>query len=136
MPHAVNLLGRLLLAYMFVSSGWGKLTAYAATAHYLQSLGIPGALLPLVILAELGGGIAVLLGFLTRIAALGLAVFCVLTAVMVHYPLAQAATEVQIQHLQMLNVMKNLAIAGGFLVLAAHGAGKLSLDRKLGLRWM
>jgi putative oxidoreductase len=131
MRHAVNLLGRVLLAYMFVSSGWGKLTAYAATSHYLQSLDIPTALLPVVILVELGGGIAILLGLFTRVAAVGLAVFCVLTAVMVHYPLAHAATDVQIQHLQMLNVMKNLAIAGGFLVLAAHGAGKISLDQRL-----
>ena len=127
MTHLSTLLGRFGLAFIFVVSGVGKLGAgYAGTQQYMEAMGVPGALLPLVILAELGGGLAIAAGFLTRWAALGLAVFSVASGVLFHYQPADP--------MQMISFMKNLAIAGGFLVLAAHGAGALSVDGWLAKR--
>ncbi|HEX7371129.1 MAG TPA: DoxX family protein [Rhodanobacteraceae bacterium] len=120
MQNFTLLVGRLGLSLIFILSGIGKITAYHATTQLLVAHGLPPGLLPLVIFAELGGGLAVLFGLLTRWAALGLFIYTILTAVFFHAHLAD--------HEQWINFMKNLAIAGGFLVLAVHGAGLLSLD--------
>lgn len=125
MQDITNFAGRILLAVIFVLAGFQKLTHYSGTQQYLEHLGIPGMLLPLVILLELGGGIALVLGAYTRVVAVALAGFCLLTAVMVHYHPGD--------QMQMINFMKNLAMAGGFLVLAAYGAGKMSLDYRFKL---
>ncbi|AXQ30858.1 DoxX family protein [Solimonas sp. K1W22B-7] len=117
------LLGRLLIATIFVGAGYSKIGGYEATQGYMAAMGVPGALLPLVIFAELGGGLAIVLGFLTRLAALGLAVFSIASAVIFH---GGSADQVQ-----QIMFMKNLAMAGGFLFLVAHGGGKYSLDAKL-----
>lgn len=117
-----DLLGRLLLSAIFITAGYGKIGGYAATQGYMEAMGVSGALLPLVIFAELGGGLAILLGLLTRYAALGLAVFSVASAVIFH----SSADQVQ-----QIMFMKNLAIAGGLLILVANGPGRLSLDAKL-----
>src|SRR5689334_12816103 len=119
MNNAVTLVARILLAHMFLISGIGKLGAgYAATQGYMASMGIPGALLPLVIALEIGGGIALLAGFLTRWAALALAAFCIVSGLLFHSNFSDQA--------QMINFMKNLSIAGGMLMLFVHGAGALS----------
>ncbi|MGL6160419.1 DoxX family protein [Microbulbifer sp.] len=115
-----KLLGRAMMAVMFVLAGWGKIGGYGETQAYMESAGVPGALLPLVILVELGGGLAVLFGFLTRWAALLLALFTLVTAAMFHY--------VPDDQMQMINFMKNITIAGGFIILACAGGGRLSLD--------
>ena len=115
-----KLIGRVLMALMFISFGWSKIGGYEATQGYMASVGVPGWLLPLVILAELGGGLAILFGFLTRWAALGLAVFCLLTAWLFHYHPADQG--------QMINFFKNVTIAGGFIYVACAGAGRFSLD--------
>lgn len=117
-----DLLGRLLLSAIFITAGYGKIGGYAATQGYMEAMGVSGALLPLVIFAELGGGLAILLGLLTRYAALGLAVFSVASAVIFH----SSADQVQ-----QIMFMKNLAIAGGLLILVANGPARLSLDAKL-----
>jgi len=117
-----DLLGRLLLSAIFITAGYGKIGGYAATQGYMEAMGVSGALLPLVIFAELGGGLAILLGLLTRYAALGLAVFSVASAVIFH----SSADQVQ-----QIMFMKNLAIAGGLLILVANGPGRLCLDAKL-----
>lgn len=114
------LAGRILLALIFILSGWGKLGGYAGTQQYMAAMGVSGTLLPLVIFAELGGGLAVAFGLLTRLAAAGLALFCLLAAFLFHTNWAEQT--------QFIMFMKNFAIAGGFLVLAAHGAGAFSLD--------
>jgi putative oxidoreductase len=114
--------GRVLIALIFVTAGWSKIGGYAGTQAYMESAGVPGALLPLVILLELGGGLAIILGLLTRLAALGLAVFSIVSAVLFH----GAADP-----MQQILFAKNLAMAGGFLFLVAHGAGPISLDAKL-----
>jgi len=121
------LAGRLLLAYVFVPAGWGKLVGFAATVGYIASKGVP---LPelcaaVAVAAELGLGLALLFGFKTRWAALGLAIFvAVITPIFHGYwavPEAQAM-------MQKLNFDKNLGIIGGLLALSAFGAGRLSFD--------
>ncbi len=119
---ASDLLGRVLIAALFVLSGWGKIGGYAGTQAYMQSAGVPGGLLPLVILVELGGGLAIVLGLYTRLAALLLAGFAIITGFLFHGGADQVSQ---------IMLMKNIAIAGGFLFLVANGPGKLSLDAKL-----
>src|SRR3546814_6823761 len=92
----------------------------------MESAGVPGLLLPLVIALELGGGLAILAGVFTRWLSLAFAGFTVLAALLFHFDLADPV--------QSLLFWKNLAIAGGFLVLAANGPGALSLDGKLAAR--
>ena len=115
-------LGRLLIAGIFVLAGFNKIGGYEATQGYMNAMGVPGALLPLVILAELGLGLAVIVGFKTRIAAFGLAGFSILAALLFHANFADQT--------QMILFMKNIAIAGGFLFLVANGAGAWSLDNR------
>lgn len=113
----IALVARVLMAYIFIVAGWGKITAYSATMGYMESKGVPGALLPLTILVELGGGLALLLGFQARLAALGLAVFSLMTALLFHSGAEDS-----------INLMKNMAMTGGLLFLMLHGAGKFSVD--------
>lgn len=120
MQNFTLLIARLGLSLIFILSGISKITAYGATAKVLVAQGLPPGLLPLVIFVELGGGLAILCGLLTRWAAIGLFLYSILTAVTFHNHFAD--------HEQWINFMKNLAIAGGFLVLAVHGPGGLSLD--------
>ena len=117
-----DLSGRILLAAIFLVSGLGKIAGYAATQQYMASQGVPGALLPLVILTEVGGGALIVLGLWTRYAAVALSGFTVLTAVLFHANLAD--------QMQQIMFLKNVAIAGAFLVVAAHGAGAWSLDAR------
>lgn len=120
MQNFTLLIGRFGLSLIFILSGIGKLEAYQDTAKLLVAHGLPPGLLPLVIFAELGGGLAVLCGLLTRWAAVGLFVYTLLTALLFHNNFAD--------HGEWINFMKNIAIAGGFLVLAAQGPGDLSID--------
>lgn len=115
-----KLVARILMSVIFIVSGYGKIGAYAGTQEYMASAGLPGFLLPLVILLELGGGLAILFGFFTRWVALALAAFCLLSAWLFH--------NVPGDQMQQIMFMKNLTIAGGFLVLACAGAGKFSVD--------
>lgn len=112
--------GRFLIAFMFLMAGLSKISAYAGTQGYMEAMGVPGALLPLVILTEAGLGLAVIVGYKTRIAAFGLAGFSILSAIFFHADFGDQT--------QMTMFMKNITIAGGFLFLVAHGAGAYSLD--------
>jgi len=116
-------LGRLLISFMFVMAGISKIGGYEGTQGYMESVGVPGMLLPLVILTEVGLGLAVIVGYKTRIAALGLAGFCILAAILFHANFSD--------QMQMIMFMKNIGLAGGFLLLVAHGAGAYSLDNRL-----
>jgi putative oxidoreductase len=120
-PYA-DLAGRLLIAVLFVLSGWSKVGGYAGTQAYMQHAGVPGALLPLAIVLELGGGIAIIIGLYTRAVALLLAGFTILAALLFH-----AGSSDQIQQIMFL---KDLGLAGGFLFLTANGAGPLSVDAR------
>ena len=114
--------GRVLLAALFLISGLGKIGAYAGTAAYMSALGVPRALLPVVIATEVLGAIAIIVGWKTRITAFLLAGFTLLSALLFHNNFAD--------QIQMIMFLKNVAIAGGFLLLVAYGAGDLSLDRR------
>ena len=127
MKDVALLAGRVLLALMFVMAGWSKIGGYAGTQGYMEAMGVPGFMLPLVILLELGGGLAVVLGLFTRSIAVLLAGFTLMAAFIFHYQPAD--------QMQMLMFMKNVSVAGGFLALAAAGAGAFSLDARLGKNW-
>lgn len=117
------LVGRILLALIFVLAGFGKLGAgYAGTQGYMESMGVPGMLLPLVIILEIGGGIALIIGWQTRIVSWLLAGFTLLAALIFHNNFGDQT--------QMIMFLKNLAIVGGLLVLAVHGPGAYSLDKR------
>jgi putative oxidoreductase len=124
MRAAGLLAGRLLLAFIFVHEGWSIIGKYAGAAAYMEKFGVSARLLPAVIALELGGGLLIVLGALTRLAALAFAVFCTLTAVLFHGQFADMN--------QLLHFEKDLAIAGGFLVLAVTGPGKWSADSYFG----
>jgi putative oxidoreductase len=119
---ATRMTGRVLMSAIFVMAGISKLGSYAATQGYMESMGVPGILLPLVILLELGGGVTVLLGWQTRISAFLLAGFCIVSALIFHANFGD--------QMQSILFMKNLAMAGGFLFLVADGAGVWSLDAR------
>ncbi len=114
------LLARIMLALLFVIEGWSKIPNYSGTVEYMGHYGVPGILLPLVIITELGGGLLVAVGYQTRIAAFALAGFCVLTAMLFHGVLSDPNEFIQFY--------KDIAMAGGFLALAAFGAGEWSFD--------
>ncbi|MCS3794355.1 DoxX family protein [Aeromonas hydrophila] len=129
MKDLALLVGRVLLALMFVIAGWGKIGGYAGTQGYMEAMGVPGFILPLVILLELGGGLAIMLGLFTRSLSVLMAGFTLMAAFIFHY---QPADQMQ---MQMLMFMKNVSVAGGFLALAAAGAGAFSLDARFGKNW-
>ena len=120
MAKFIELGGRILLSAMFLIAGFNKIAGYAGTQAYMASQGVPGSLLPLVIAFEIAAPILVVIGWQTRLVALALAGFSVLTGVLFHLDFADQT--------QTIMLMKNLTIAGGFLLLVARGAGELSID--------
>ncbi|EKT58135.1 DoxX family protein [Providencia burhodogranariea] len=128
LESSVILVARILMPILFIVAGYGKLgDGYAGTQQYMQSMGVPGFLLPLTILLELGGGIAVIFGFLTRTVAIFTAGFSIITALIFH-------TDFNVGQ-NSLMFMKDISIAGGFLLLAVTGPGKFSLDHLLNKKW-
>jgi putative oxidoreductase len=115
--------GRILLSMLFLLSGLGKIGAYAGTAAYMSSVGVPGALLPAVIATEVLGALAIIVGWKTRVIAFLLAGFSLLTAVVFHNNFGD--------QIQMIMFLKNVSIAGGYLLLVANGPGPLSIDRRI-----
>ena len=114
--------GRVLLATMFFMAGLTKITGYAGTQGYMEAMGVPGMLLPLVIILEVFGGLAIMLGFKTRLVAFALAGFSIISAVLFHADFSD--------QMQMTLFMKNISIAGAFLILVAQGPGAYALDNK------
>lgn len=125
------LAARILIALLYVPSGFSKLMGFAGTAGYIGSVGLPfpelGAVIAIVV--ELGFGLALVVGFQTRIVALVMAVFTVAAGVFFHAYWSVPAEQVMINQIMF---MKNIAIAGGLLALVAFGPGALSLDAKRG----
>ena len=124
-----TLVGRILLAALFIPAGLSKITGFAGTAGYIASKGLPlpevGAAIAIAV--EVLAGLALLFGFGTRVAALALAVFTLAATFIFHNFWARPADQVMMQQLMF---MKNIAVVGGLLVLAAHGAGRFSVDAK------
>jgi len=123
-PTYLPALGRLLIALIFVMSGLSKIAAPVDTMTYIQSAGAPfaPAAFAIAVIAEVGGGLALLLGFQTRLAATMLAIFTLATAVLFHNNMADQN--------QMIHFLKNIAITGGLLQVVAFGAGAFSLDNR------
>src|SRR5258706_8562654 len=122
--NTIPLVGRVLLAAVFVLSGVGKIAAPEATLGYINAVGLPLPQLAFLgaVAVELGGGLLLLVGYQTRIAAIALAVFSIVTAVVFHSAIGDQN--------QFAHLLKNLAIAGGLLQVAAFGAGAFSLDAR------
>jgi len=123
------LIGRILVAYLFIPAGIGKLMGFGGTVGYISSVGLPlpevGAAIAIIV--ELGFGIALLLGFKTRWTAIVLALFTVAAALFFHkYWSAPDAMKM----MQQINFNKNIAIAGGLLAFAAFGPGRFSIDKR------
>ena len=116
-------LGRVLLSLIFIVSGVGKISAYAGTQAYMESAGLPGFLLPAVIALEVLGGLAILAGFMTRPVAFLLAGFSLLSALLFHANFGDP--------MQQILFLKNVALAGAFLVLISLGPGPWSIDNRV-----
>ncbi len=126
---SLALVGRILLGLIFVVSGFGKITGFDGTVAYIAAKGLPLPQLvaALAIVVELGGGLALVFGFHARWVGLLLAAFTVLAGIVFHN--FWAAPEAQ-KMMQQIHFMKNLSIAGGMLVLAVFGPGRLSVDAR------
>ncbi|MBU3594761.1 DoxX family protein [Polynucleobacter sp. 71A-WALBACH] len=125
--NTLNLLGRFLIAALFLPAGIAKLTGFAGTVGYIQSVGLPAPLVAavLALVIEIVGGVALLVGYQTRIAAVVLAVFTFFASVFFHAYWAAPADQAFVAQLLFF---KNIAVIGGLLVLASSGAGKFSID--------
>lgn len=121
---SIAVLGRVLLALLFLASGLSKLGAAAATEAYIAAAGLPlpGVIYGIALMVEIGGGVLLLLGFQARMTATVLAVFTVMAAIVFHHDFADQN--------QVVHFLKNLAIAGGLLQVSVAGATHLSLDAR------
>ena len=122
MTGIIQLLGRIMLALIFILAGLGKISDPAGTIGYMQSMNVPGILLWPTIALELLGGIAIAIGYKTRYAAFALAIFSILAAVIFHRNFGD--------EMQMYMFLKNIAIAGGLLLLATGGKTAYSVDMR------
>jgi putative oxidoreductase len=124
----LTLTGRLLMAAIFLISGIGKLAAPAATIGYIASQGLPFASIDYLaaVVIEIGGALLLMTGYRTRLTAMLLAGFTIATALVFHHAIGDQN--------QLIHLLKNLAMAGGLLQVAASGAGALSVDACLNLK--
>jgi putative oxidoreductase len=123
LEDSTKLVARVMMSLLFLWSGYGKTQAYDGVGQYMAMNGVSPSLEPIVILTEIGFGLCILFGLITRIAAICLAGFCLLTAWFFHiHPEDQT---------QMIMLFKNITMCGGFLVLAASGAGRFSVDHQI-----
>lgn len=116
--------GRVMLSSIFLLSAMTKLMDYAGTEAYMTSMGVSEKLLPIVIVTEMVLPLAVIIGFYTRLAALGLAVFSVMAAMSFHFDFSEPV--------QTVLFMKDITIAGGFFILVGQGGGYYSIDQRSG----
>ncbi len=122
MVGIIQLLGRIMLALIFILAGVGKIIDPSGTAQYMEMMGVPAVLLWPTVFLEVAGGIALAVGFKTALAAFALAIFSIAAAVLFHTNFGD--------QMQMILFLKNIAMAGGLLLLAVGGTTAYSLDRK------
>ena len=129
LQNPLTLIGRLLLALLFLPAGISKIGGFAGTVGYIGSKGLPMAEVGAVIaiLVEVGGALALIAGFGTRFAALALAAFTLVATFFFHNFWGVPADQAMMQQLMFY---KNIAVVGGLLVLAAYGAGAWSVDAR------
>ena len=124
MTNTALLAARILLGLLFLMAGIGKLGDVSGFGGYMASGGIPAFLAWPVVLFEILAGLALIAGFQTRVVALALGAFCVVSGVLYHVDPAD--------QMQMTQLLKNLALAGGYIALAVAGPGALSVDARTG----
>jgi putative oxidoreductase len=130
------LIGRILLALIFVLSGIQKITNFSGTAGFMAMNGVPDVTLLLIlsILVELGGGLAVVVGFQARWAAIVMFFFLIPVTLVFHvhgYQVAMQHNQLPMAVMQKINILKNISIEGGLLMLAAFGPGRYSIDGEI-----
>ena len=117
-----TLIGRVLLSFIFIMAGYNKIGGYEGTQGYMESMGVPGMLLPLVILLELGAGLLLLVGWQSKIMAFLLAGFTLIANIIFHSNFAD--------QMQAIMFMKNMALIGGLLFVVAFGPGQWAVDSR------
>ena len=123
MINLVDLIGRIFISALFLLNGIFKISNYEGTIGWMESFGMPGMFLVPAIILEIAGPILIIIGYKTKLAAGLLSLFCIATALIFHNDFAD--------QMQFTSFLKNIALAGGFLVLFINGAKGLSLDNKL-----
>ena len=121
--HIVEILGRLLLSAIFLINGIGKIFNYEGTIQYMENFDVPGYLIIPAITVEILFPILLIIGYYTKFSALVLSLFTLVLAVIFHTDFSN--------QMQLMSFLKNIAIAGGFLIIFVYGPGKYSLDHKL-----
>ena len=123
MTNILDLIGRIFISLVFLSSGFDKIGNYEGTIDWMESFGMPGIFLIPAIILEVGAPILIIIGYKVKISAALLSLFCIATAVIFHNDFSN--------QMQFISFMKNIALAGGFLFLVINGAKDFSLDKKL-----
>ena len=123
MINIFDLVGRIFISLVFLSSGFNKISNYEGTIGWMESFGMPGIFLIPAIILEVGAPILIIIGYKVKISAALLSLFCIATAVIFHNDFSN--------QMQFISFMKNIALAGGFLFLVVNGAKDFSLDKKL-----
>jgi len=123
MTNIVDLVGRILISALFFLNGIFKINNYDGTIDWMESFGMPGILLIPAIILEILGPVLIIIGYKTKLAAGLLSLFCIVTAVIFHNDFAN--------QMQFTSFLKNIALAGGFLIIFVNGAKGFSLDNKL-----
>ena len=122
MINIVDLIGRILISALFLLNGIFKINNYNGAIEWMESFGVPGVLLIPAIILEIAGPILIIIGYKTKLAAGLLSLFCIATAFIFHNDFAD--------QMQFTSFLKNIALAGGFLILFVNGAKGISLDNK------
>tara|TARA_B100000287_G_scaffold297660_1_gene280832 strand:+ start:89 stop:466 length:378 start_codon:yes stop_codon:yes gene_type:complete len=122
MANIADLIGRILISALFLLNGIFKISNYDGTVGWMESFGMPGILLIPAIILEIAGPVLIVIGYKTKLAAGLLSLFCIATAFIFHNDFAN--------QMQLTSFLKNIALAGGFLILFVNGAKGFSLDNK------
>ncbi len=122
MTHFIDLLARIFISSVFLVSGYNKIINYESTISFMEGFGIPGLLLWPTIVLEIILPILVIIGYKTQIATILLAIFCIATAIIFHFDFSN--------QMQIVALLKNFGLAGGFLLIALNGPKQFSMDRK------
>ena len=122
MANIADLIGRILISALFLLNGIFKISNYDGTIGWMESFGMPGILLIPAIILEIAGPVLIIIGYKTKLAAGLLSLFCIATAFIFHNDFAN--------QMQLTSFLKNIALAGGFLILFVNGAKDFSVDKK------
>ena len=120
--NVIEVLGRIFLSTIFIINGIGKIFHYEGTIQYMENFNVPGNLIIPAIIVEIVFPILLIIGYQTRFSALILSLFTLTLAIIFHTDFSD--------QMQLISFLKNIAIAGGFLIIFVRGAGKFSLDYK------